>query len=218
MKGQKTKIRKDFIIVLIFYAIFCFISFLSRYIPSIFVLVIAFGLFFPLIWAKYTKSWDSLGFTRQNILQAIIWGTGTGLIIMVYTFIVFGNGQQVPMLQLQLLVGIPVWFLIMSPFQEFFFRGLMQPKIQNFTGKWAGLTLTSFLFTLWHFFPPLEGTLTSTLPLTSLPGILSTFILGMIWGYTFQRTNNIIAPWIAHALAGISLILIGRMVLVYYIP
>ncbi|MGC9516161.1 MAG: CPBP family intramembrane glutamic endopeptidase [Methanomicrobiales archaeon] len=176
------------------------------------------GLFLPLTYALYKKDWESLGFTKNNIVNALIIGIAAGFLVILYTFFLFGDGTPPNMLGLQLIVGIPVWFLIMSPFQEFFFRGLMQPKIQDFLGKWLGLVFTSLLFTLWHFFPPLEGTLTSTLPLSSPLGVVSTFMLGLLFGYTFNRTNNIIAPWIAHALGGMGLILIGRMIIIQYIP
>jgi membrane protease YdiL (CAAX protease family) len=123
-----------------------------------------------------------------------------------------------PMLGLQLAFGMPVWFLVLSPFQEFFFRGWLQPRFQDSVGKWIGLFLTSACFSLWHFFPPFEGTPTSILPVTSFSGIITTVAFGMIWGYTVQRTNNIVAPWISHALAGIAVVLPGKMTFIYYAP
>lgn len=122
------------------------------------------------------------------------------------------------MLGLQLAVGIPIWILITSPFQEFFFRGWLQPRFQDAIGKWTGLFVTSLCFMVWHFLPPFEGTATSVVPITSVGGILSTFGLGMLWGYLFQRTENIVAPWLAHALAGIALVLIGMMSFIQYTP
>jgi len=106
----------------------------------------------------------------------------------------------------------------MSPFQEFFFRGWLQPRLQVVMGKWLGLIVTSLAFTAWHFFPPLEGTLTTTLPLGSPIGILSTFLAGLLFGYIHQRTENILAPWLAHAIAGIGLVLIGEMTFIQYVP
>ncbi len=55
------------------------------------------------------------------------------------------------------------------------------------------------------FLPSLEGTLTSILPLSLPLGVLSTFVLGILFEYTFQRKNNIIDPWISHASGGIWL-------------
>jgi len=200
------------------YAVFCSLSVLSRFILPAFLLVVAIGLAFPIVWTKLTRGRASIGFTRQNRGQALLWGLGTGLAIMLYIFVTSGEERTLPsMFELQLAIGIPMWFLIVSPFQEFFFRGWLQPRFQEAMGKWAGLVVASICFTLWHFFPPFDlPNPTGTLPITSLNGILTTFGLGMIWGYVLQRTDNIMAPWLSHALAGIALVLTGTMSFIQY--
>lgn len=141
------------------------------------------------------------------------------MLISIYTYFLFGRNQDIPdTLALQLLVSTPLWFLVMSPFQEFLFRGWLQPKFQQGVGKWSGLLLTSACFTLWHLCPPFEGTPTSILPVTTFTGAISTLLLGVTFGYVFQRYNNILAPWIAHALAGIALVPMGLMSFVQYSP
>lgn len=214
----KKESRRHLIGDFVAFAAFCGLSLLSRFILPVFILVVIFGLVFPIVWAKITQNWASIGFTRQNLGQALLWGLGTGSAIMVYSYMIFGEKQSLtPILGLQLAIGVPMWFLIVSPFQEFFFRGWLQPRFQEAAGKWLGLILTSICFTIWHLFPPFDlPNPTSTLPITSISGILSTFGLGMIWGYVFQRTNNIVAPWISHALAGIALLLTGTMTFVRY--
>jgi membrane protease YdiL (CAAX protease family) len=201
------------------YAAFVAISFSSRFVPIMFLLVVISGITFPLIWAKVTRSWSDIGFTLLNLRRAVIWGLGAGIATIVYIILVFGADQVLsPLLGLQLAIGIPIWILIMSPFQEFFFRGWLQPRFQYALGKWTGLSITSVCFTLWHFAPPFEGTPTSTLPITSISGVISTFGFGMLFGYVFQRTNNIVAPWLAHALAGIGAVLVGAMTFIQYNP
>lgn len=215
----KQETRRDLIEAIIAYGAFCGLSVLTRVFLSVFLLVEVSGIAFPLVWAKLTRSWSSIGFTRRNLGQALLWGLGAGLVSIVCTVIVFGRGQSSPpMLGLQLAIGIPIWILVLSPFQEFFFRGWIQPRFQDAMGKWAGLVVTSICFTLWHFCLPFESTATSTFPMTSVIGILSTFGLGVLWGYLFQRTDNIVAPWLAHALAGIALVLLGIMSFIQYTP
>jgi len=80
------------------------------------------------------------------------------------------------------------------------------------------LVITSLAFTLWHFFPQFEGTLTATLPLSSPIGVVSVVLLGLLLGYIHQRTENIVAPWVAHAIGGLALVLIGRMTFIQYVP
>jgi membrane protease YdiL (CAAX protease family) len=201
------------------FVLFCGISALSRVIAPLFFLMVLTGIAFPLIWAKRYHSWEEVGFRRGNMVRAVLWGIGAGLVTSIYTYFVFGKNQGLPdMVGLQLMVGVPVWFLVLSPFQEFFFRGWLQPRFERSVGKWSGLFITSACFTVWHFCPPFEGTSTSIIPITSFTGVASTFLFGVVFGYVFQRHNNILAPWIAHALAGIAAVSMGLMSFLQYSP
>jgi membrane protease YdiL (CAAX protease family) len=211
--------RRKLIEAIVAYAVFCGIGLISRYIPGVFLIFLLFGIVFPLVWAKIANDWQSIGFTRRNLGLAIGWGLGAGLVLCLYTYLVFrGDEPLPPMWGLQILISFPIWLIILSPFQEFFFRGWLQPRFEVSLGKWWGLVVTSIAFALWHFFPQFEGTMTSTLPVSSLVGIVSVIGIGLLFGYVFQRTGNIVAPWLAHAVGGIGLVLIGRMVFLQYIP
>ena len=195
------------------------ISLASRIILNLFFVMIMFGIVFPLIWAKCTKSWEFIGFTKKNLRKAIFWGLGAGGVFMIYQYLItLGNHSFPSLLGLQLIIGIPIWVFVLSPFQEFFFRGWIQPRFQKSMGKWIGLILTSLIFTFWHFLPPFEGTSTSTIKITTIEGILTTIGLGVMFGYIFQRTENIVAPWLAHALAGIIMILLGLITFITINP
>jgi len=217
--NQRKKIRRHLMEAVIAYAVFCGLSGLSRFFPPLFLLVVVSGIAFPLLWAKFTGGWASIGFTRRNLGQALLWGLGAGVLFTLYIYISLPEEPSFsPLLVLQLAVGIPLWLLIVSPFQEFFFRGWIQPRFQEAMGKWSGLAVTSFCFALWHLFPPFEGTPTSTISVSSVSGFLSTLALGLLMGYVFQRTDNIVAPWLAHALAGISVVFFGMMSFIQYTP
>lgn len=204
---------------LIGYGIFCGLGLLSRFLPVVFILFVAYGILFPLIWVWGTRSWRSQGFSRHNPLSALLIGAIAGVIWAAYTILFFRQDNSLPPFWgLQVVIAFPIWLLVMSPFQEFFFRGWLQPRLQLVLGKWGGLGLTTFAFTLWHFFPQLEGTSTSTVPLGSMLGIVSIFLAGLLFGYIFLRTQNILAPWLAHAIGGIALVLIGEMSFIQFIP
>lgn len=214
-----TKVRTLWVEALIGYSVFCALGLLSRYVPAIFFLFVAYGIVFPLVWARLTHSWEAMGFSRRNLGSALVWGVVAGVAWAVYTFIFFRQDRPLPPLWgLQVAIAFPVWLFVMSPFQEFFFRGWLQPRLQNATGKWLGLGITALAFTLWHFFPQLEGTATATLPLSSALGLVSIVLAGLLFGYIFQRTENILAPWLAHAIGGIALVLIGEMSFLQYTP
>jgi membrane protease YdiL (CAAX protease family) len=121
-----------------------------------------------------------------------------------------------PLLGLQLAIGIPLAFLILSPFQEFFFQGWLQPRFEASLGWWMGLLVTALGFALWHVRSPLEGSPTSTLAFTSIESILTALGMGLLFGYIFDRAGNIVAPWLAHALWIVGLIPVGALTVVQY--
>lgn len=214
-RGKSRKLLE----AIVTYLSFCGIGLISRFIPVAFLFVLLFGIALPLLWAKISKDWEAIGFTKRNLSKALWWGLGIGIVWGVYTYAVFRGGEPLPPLWgLQVVIALPIWLLVLSPFQEFFFRGWLQPRFQVTLGKWWGLVVTSLAFTFWHFFPQLEGTMTATIPLSSFVGIVSIFAAGLLFGYVYQRTDNIMAPWLAHAVGGIALVLIGRMSFVQYTP
>jgi len=90
-------------------AAFCGLSLLSRLIPLLFLLVVAGGIGFPLVWARVTKDGAAMGFTRRNLGPAVLWGLGAGLLLGAINW--FTSERTVPpFFVLQLAVGIPVWF------------------------------------------------------------------------------------------------------------
>ncbi len=190
------------------------LSLLSRFFAPIFLLVVGIGLFFPLLWGVFTKDWKTMGFTRRNMGQAVLWGTGSGVLLMAIIWFTTEH-KLAPFFALQLIVGIPIWLLIISPFQEFFFRGWLQPRFEKSLGKWLGLVATSVGFAVWHLCPPVEQA--QIVPITSLSGMAFTAVMGLVFGYIFQRAGNIIAPWLAHVLTGLTLVLSGAMTFVQYV-
>ena len=193
---------------------FCGLSVLSRFVLPVFLLVVVSGIAFPLIWARFTNSWTAIGFTRRNLGQALLWGLGAGVLLLTIEW--FTTDHKIaPFFLLQLAVGIPIWILVMSPFQEFFFRGWLQPRFQDALGLWPGLIVTSICFALWHLCPPFEQA--QIVPIMSISGMLFATGMGILFGYIFQRTGNIVAPWLAHVLAGLALVLTGAMTFVQYV-
>jgi membrane protease YdiL (CAAX protease family) len=206
--------RKAFIEAITALLAYYGLSLLSRLVAPLFLLVVGSGLFFPLIWGILTKDWKTMGFTRRNIGQALFWGVGSGALLMVVIWFTTEH-KLAPFYVLQLIVGIPIWLLIMSPFQEFFFRGWLQPRFEKSLGLWPGLVVTSIGFAVWHLCPPFEQA--QIVPIMSVFGMVFTTAMGLVFGYIFRRTGNIIAPWLAHVLAGLTLVLSGAMTFVQYV-
>jgi len=186
---------------------FCSLSLLSRFVPLAVHLMAISGILFPLAWGKFTGNWTAMGFTRRNTGRAVRWGIGAGVATALIGFVTVKERSLAPDWGLQLAVGIPIWLLLASPFQEFFFRGWLQPRFENALGQRAGLLVATVGFTAWHYCFPL--TARSSFPLYTLRGLVATFGAGLIYAYSFQRTRHILAPWLAHAVAGIMFVAIG---------
>jgi membrane protease YdiL (CAAX protease family) len=200
------------------YGLFCVLGLASRAVPALFGVFVAYGIVFPLVWARRAHDWSTVGLTRQGLGRAARWGLLGGLGWAAYTVVAFPPTGLPPLWGVQVALAVPVWLLVLSPFQELFYRGWMQPRLQRALGRWPGLLATSLAFTLWHFFPDFTGSTTATLPLTSLLGIASTFLAGVLFGYLRDRTDSVVAPWLAHAIGGLGLVLIGRMTFLTYVP
>lgn len=199
------------------YVAFCLLSLASRAVPVLLVAVAAVGMVLPPLWNRLGGAPTGLPAPRRG--AAVGWGLGVGALFASYTVVSFGPGlRPSEPVAAQLVVGLVVWLALWSPFQELFFRGWMQPRLASVWGRLPGILVTTAAFTLWHFFPPLEGTTTATLPVTSPVGVASAAVLGLAMGWIYDRTGSLLAPWIGHAVAGVGLILAGRMAVLTYIP
>jgi membrane protease YdiL (CAAX protease family) len=152
LQGAKRKSLTEALIAL---AVFCGLSGLSRLFPPVWSLVPISGIAFPLLWGWRRREWARMGFTRRNLGRASLWGLGAGLLLLAIEWFTTEH-KTVPLFRVQLAVATPIWLLIMSPFQEFFFRGWLQPRFQDALGLWPGLIVTSISFALWHLCPPFE--------------------------------------------------------------
>ena len=198
------------------YGTFFAFSLLGRLIPDVFYLVMVTGIAFPLVWATRTRNWVAIGFTRRNWKPAVLWGTGIGVSLGGLAYIALtSQGRRLPQDTplLQLIIGILLSFLVVSPFQEFFFRGWLQPRFQGALGKWAGLLTCSICFAVWDVMPLLNSSFSLTTILTSIGLIPASFSFAVLFGYVFQRTGNILAPWSAHGIVVIALLITGQVVL-----
>jgi len=149
-----------------------------------------------------------LGFRKANLSSSVRWGILGGILSGLIGVAVLPSLSVPSNLGLQLLIGVPLWAFIASPFQEFFFRSYLQPIVQERFGDLSGMLLANLGFTLWHYCAPFSG---SPVPLNTVLGFASTFLAGLVYAYVFQRTKNIISPWLAHLLTGIVFIIVGAM-------
>jgi membrane protease YdiL (CAAX protease family) len=154
-------------------------------------------IFYPFFIAlKRKEKFSSIGLTFKNWLVAIIWGIGISLVIVIlgkYSI------QIKPLANFDSLgIGIIYWgFLSFS--QEIFFRGYFQKNLERIYGNFLGLIFASCIFALWHIAIRFS-------PEWMLPvSLLKVFLVGLLWGLSFQKTKSLIAPCLSHFLVGVLL-------------
>ena len=195
---------------LLAYLVFCVLTYSSRWLEAMLPAAVFFGLLLPLIWGWRTGRWAEMGFRRAGSGRALVWGLGGGLATMLLGYLTVSQRGLAADWLPELAVALPIWGLLASPFQEFLFRGWLQTRFERRLGGLWGLLVTTLLFVLWHFCMPLEmGGAVSAFPLASLPGIAATTLAGLIYAVVFQRAEHILAPWLAHTLAGLLFAVIG---------
>jgi len=205
---QNPKTRNRIFLSLLVYLGFSGLTYLSNFNDLWLSLVTIGMLLLPPIWAWRIGNRKEMGFTTTNLRNALLWGLAGGLVSAGVGVLVIGKIEIPPDLPLQLAVAVPMWLLVASPFQEFFFRGWLQSRLEAAMGEWPGLLAALACFTLWHFTLPIFGP-QSIFPMFTLQGILGTIASGLIYSYLFWRTRSLFAPSLAHALAGIAFVVIG---------
>ncbi|MEM9213066.1 MAG: type II CAAX endopeptidase family protein [Cyanobacteria bacterium P01_F01_bin.150] len=104
-----------------------------------------------------------------------------------------GRGGSNPLLQTVLEEGDPfalgIFFFtaaIAAPiFEEILFRGFILPSMTRYMSTWGAIALSSFIFAAAHL---------------SVSEILPLMILGMVLGFVYTRTKNLLAPMMVHSL------------------
>lgn len=200
--------RRQLVIAIIVYAAFCAISATGRLGQWGISLMTMAGIGVPLVWGWRTGRWHEMGFVRRLDATVIGWGVVAGIATAALGVLMIGTVAPPPDLAVELALGGTLWLLVVSPSQEFFFRGWLQTRLQGALGATGGLLLATLLFTLWHYIAPFTG---GAFPLEMPLGFVATFAAGLAYGYSFQRAGSIVTPWLAHAIAGIVFVIIGSM-------
>jgi membrane protease YdiL (CAAX protease family) len=82
-------------------------------------------------------------------------------------------------------------FFVVAASEEVFFRGVLQQRLSQWWGQWAGLVAASAFFGLAH------------LPYRGFPNwrhAALTFVLALFLGRAFQHARSVRAPMVAHSL------------------
>lgn len=90
------------------------------------------------------------------------------------------------------LVMIPISLLFVGPAEELLFRGAVQGRLSRSWGQWPAIIVATVLFGLIHI-PGVVGGFGAQLSYALLAGVL-----GIVLGYAYEYTGNIVVPAVMH--------------------
>ena len=153
-----------------------------------------FGLVYPALWMDGNNFVNLLEdrtplFSLPNWSAALLW-----VIVTAVTLVMYGKSFIRAPLTLVLL-AIPL-ATINGFCEEILWRGMF---VQAFPGNpWLGILYPAVGFALWHLIPQ------SVFPAPNIPGfILSTFFLGLAYGFIAYSTGSAFWAAVSHSLGGI---------------
>ncbi|MEL6457959.1 MAG: type II CAAX endopeptidase family protein [Cyanobacteria bacterium J06621_15] len=131
----------------------------------------------------------------------LLWGIG-GYCAVIPIFIVVslinqqlwqGQGGSNPLLQivlesqdnLALLIFFSTAAIAAPLFEELLFRGFLLPSLTRYIPLWGSILISSFLFAAVHL---------------SLSEVLPLSVLGIVLGFVYSRSRNLLAPMLLHSL------------------
>jgi membrane protease YdiL (CAAX protease family) len=92
-----------------------------------------------------------------------------------------------------LLVLVPLSFLAIAPSEELLYRGFVQKYLYDTLGKNGAVVAASAIFAAIHF-----GQYASPDPLRLAVSLAVVFILSLVLGYLYARSENLVVPILVH--------------------
>jgi membrane protease YdiL (CAAX protease family) len=161
--------------------------------------VIALAAFGPAVvvmrWRR--EPWASARVGRHNLGKSLLVGGLLSLLIVAAsTFgVEGGSGQAVTRLGSNHLWAL-LHYAIVGFSEEFAFRGLLQTRLASWLGRWWGWLLAAVLMALAHVVQRM--TVWGLSPLEALLSSASLIPISLFQGYVLLRTENLVAPGLAH--------------------
>ena len=175
-----------------FKALYVLATYILMSIGGIAVLYLSIKSFLPLPANWFRFKWFSKWF---------VWGFGGYLIALPLVLLVSlinqqiwqGQGGSNPLLflalQAQDKVALAIFFITASVaapiFEEIMFRGFLLPSLTRYVPVWSAIVISGLIFAIAHL------SLSEVLPLATL---------GIILGFVYTRSRNLLAPMLLHSL------------------
>ncbi|MGK7932432.1 MAG: lysostaphin resistance A-like protein [Microcystaceae cyanobacterium] len=173
-------------------AVYVLVSYLLMTTGGLSVLYFSIQAFFPL-----PSDW----FNFKLNLKDLLWGIGGYLVALPLVVLVSlinqqiwqGQGGSNPLLSLALesqdFVVLGIFFFtasIAAPFfEEMMFRGFLLPSLTRYFSLWGAIFISGLIFAFAHL---------------NLSEVLPLLVLGMVLGFVYSRSRNLLSSMLLHAL------------------
>ncbi|MBV5257682.1 CPBP family intramembrane metalloprotease [Synechococcus moorigangaii CMS01] len=173
-------------------ALYTLVTYTLMAIAGLMVLAISLKEFrpFPQGWfqVKWLDNWTVWGFGGYMVALPLVL-----LVSLLNQQIWQGQGGSNPILFLALKaqdqVALTIFFLtasVLAPlFEEIMFRGFLLSSLTRYIPVWGSIILSAFLFAIAHM---------------SLSEVLPLMTLGIILGFVYVKSRNLLAPMLLHSL------------------
>lgn len=108
-------------------------------------------------------------------------------------------GMENPELLLWL---VPLSFLVIAPAEELLFRGVVQGRLREAFRPGIAIPVTAALFATVHYFSLTGGSGARFIAISIL------FLPSLVFGYTYERTRNLVVPILIHGAYNSTLIML----------
>lgn len=107
-----------------------------------------------------------------------------------------------------LLVGTVLSLVLIGPAEEFLFRGVIQGRLRESLGPESTIGIASLIFALFHVYP----VVLLSPPLAVIAHMAAYYtLMGVIFGWVYHRTDNLVAPALVHGTFNAALFATGLL-------
>lgn len=147
---------------------------------------------------------SAFGFKTENLGKALLYGLMffavlDGLALAIQYSLVYGFTGQVPIQSFDIqssLLTLPFMTLCVGISEEGLFRGYIQTHLEKLSNPKIAIFVQAVLFGSWHF----VWNLYPFDPIGMIQYVTTTFLLGLLFGYFYSRTRNLVPVVLAHGL------------------
>lgn len=145
------------------------------------------------LWKLLLVTWVLAGVTSYLLL--LIDGGSTGN----------SNAEYATQSVRTVLASTAVSMAIIGPIEEFFYRGVIQTRVQSFFTPRVAIGVASIVFAASHIMT-VQGS-----PLGQSVYYALLFCIGVVHGYAYYKTETIVAPMLLHGLYNASITVLAFM-------